>query len=110
MKHGCHCHLHEQLKNFKAGKLGLLGGLLIVGHLLFHVAECLVIPVIIAGLSHHDAEAIEEISRNELAKTTLAEPNLRQDQDDFKISFVESLKQYQITPKQYLTTAPRSSQ
>ncbi len=74
MKHcHCHCHFNEQLKKFKAGKLGLLGIFLIVGHLLFHVAECLVIPVIIAALTRQDAEAIEELAAPEVQETTFVE-------------------------------------
>lgn len=72
MKH-CHCHFKEQLSRFKAGKLGLLGVFLIIGHLLFHVAECLLIPIIIAALTRQDAEAIEELSSPELQETTFVE-------------------------------------
>jgi len=68
--HHCHCGLKEQLKKFKAGKLGLLGGVLIVGHLLFHVAECLIIPAIIVALSHHEVEATDELSDSHLEETT----------------------------------------
>ncbi len=56
---GCHCGLKEQLKKFRAGKLGVLGGILIVGHLLFHVAECLVIPAIIIAFGGNAAETME---------------------------------------------------
>lgn len=71
MKHCCHCGLKHQLKNFKAGKLGLLGGILIIGHLLFHVAECLVLPALIVAFSHQDAEATAELSSPELPETNL---------------------------------------
>lgn len=53
--HHCHCGLHDQLKKFRARKLGLLGATLMVAHLLFHVVECLVLPALIVGFSgHHD--------------------------------------------------------
>lgn len=71
MKHQCHCHINERIKKLKTGKLGLLGSMLIIGHLLFHVAECLIIPIIIAGLNHHPAEAIENLGEDDLSETTL---------------------------------------
>lgn len=72
MKHHCHCHFREQLRNFKAGKLGLLGGFLIVGHLLFHVAECLVLPALLVAFNHHDAEAADELTAADLPEVTFA--------------------------------------
>lgn len=60
MKH-CHCGLHEQVKKIRTSKLGLLGGVLIIGHLLFHVAECLILPAVIMAIhGDHDAEATSE--------------------------------------------------
>lgn len=70
--HHCHCGLKEQLKKLKAGKLGLLGGILIIGHLLFHVVECLVLPVIFVGFTHDDAEAVTELDDDMLNQTTFS--------------------------------------
>ncbi len=61
MKHQhCHCHLREHLRDLKAGKLGLLGGVLIIGHLLFHVAECLVLPAIFMAANSNASESAAE--------------------------------------------------
>lgn len=66
--HHCHCDLHAQFKKFRAKKLGLLGAALMVGHILFHVVECLVLPAILVGFSgHHDNHA----ARAEGARDTL---------------------------------------
>ena len=71
MKHHCHCHFKDQFQKFKAGKLGLLGGVLIIGHLLFHVAECLILPSILVAFHLHDTEAAEELSSEEAKETNL---------------------------------------
>lgn len=91
MKHCHHCHLDDQIKKFKAGKLGLLGGILIVGHFLFHVAECLILPVIIAGFSRKDAEAVESLDEIELSETTL--DKRPSDLFGLRQTFFESLQQ-----------------
>lgn len=75
MKHCCHCGLKSQLQKFKAGKLGLLGGFLIIGHLLFHVAECLILPAIIVAFNHHDVEAVEEIPSEVIVAEFLTTPS-----------------------------------
>lgn len=72
MKHHCHCGLKEQINKLKAGKLGLLGGVLIIGHLLFHVVECLVLPALFIGFSHDDAEAATDLDNAELNQTTFS--------------------------------------
>ena len=56
MKHHCHCGFRDHLKRFRAKKLGLAGGIFLVLHLLFHVAECLILPSILVGLGGHLAE------------------------------------------------------
>lgn len=71
--HDCHCGLHNQIKKFKAGKLGLLGGILIVGHLLFHVAECLILPVIFVGFTSHSHGGSHEAVASDLIETTFSE-------------------------------------
>ena len=75
MKHThCHCGLREQLSKFKAGKLGILGGILIIGHLLFHVAECLILPAIFLAASGNaeSSETSEQLLVLELQETTFA--------------------------------------
>lgn len=89
MKH-CHCHFREQVKKFKAGKLGLFGGILIVGHLLFHVAECLIIPALLVAIHREDAEAIEELTDTQLQETTFN--NILSDLYNPKLTFQEALK------------------
>lgn len=75
MKHCCHCGLKSQLQKFKAGKLGLLGGILIVGHLLFHVAECLILPAVFIAFNHHDTEAVEEIASEVVVTESITTPS-----------------------------------
>lgn len=70
-KHGhCCCHFREQLSKFRAGKLGLFGGFVIIAHLLFHVAECLILPTIFVTFHHHEAEAAVELDGESLEETT----------------------------------------
>lgn len=72
----CHCGLKEQLKKFRAGKLGLVGGVLILGHLLFHVAECLILPAIFLaanGNAEGETHQAEELSLLALQETTFNE-------------------------------------
>lgn len=91
MKH-CHCGLKGQIKKFKAGKLGLLGGILIIGHLLLHVAECLILPAFLIAFHPHNAEAVEDLTNEEFKETTFAT------QLDFSYSlqadFFENLEYY----------------
>ena len=68
--HHCICGFKDQLHKFRAGQLGLLGGALIVGHLLFHVAEVLILPVIFVGFSGHHHSESHEASAEELLETT----------------------------------------
>ncbi len=68
--HHCHCGLKSQLAKLRAGKLGLLGIIFIVGHLLFHVAECLVIPAIFMAASGNAAESAE-LSHEDLHETAI---------------------------------------
>lgn len=69
-QHICHCGLKDQLRRFKAGKLGLLGGILILGHLLFHVAECLIIPAILFAIHRQPVEAVEGVLEAEIVADT----------------------------------------
>ncbi len=66
----CCCHFKEQLSKFKAGKLGLFGGFLIIAHLLFHVAECLILPAAFVAFHHRDVEAVGELDEQSFQETT----------------------------------------
>ena len=74
MRHHRHCQLDEKIHQFKAGKLGLFGGAFLVLHLLFHVAEGLIVPAIIIVL-HGEAATAEttELDEEETAVNTEAE-------------------------------------
>lgn len=55
---GCHCGFNKHLSRLRAktGKrLGIFGVTLMVGHFLFHVVECLVLPAILMGVGGHIA-------------------------------------------------------
>lgn len=55
MKHSCRCGFEKHCKKLKARKLGKLGVLLVGLHLLYHVAECLILPTILIGASEYFA-------------------------------------------------------
>lgn len=69
--HHCHCGLSRHFKKLRTGKLGLIGGVLVVLHLLWHVAEGLVVPAIIIAFSRHHTEAAE-LTDEELENTTFS--------------------------------------
>ncbi len=75
--HHCHCGLRGQLQKLHAGQIGLLGSILLIGHLLFHVAECLVLPAILVALHGSEAEAATELSPEEAEQTTFNHSSLR---------------------------------
>ncbi len=56
----CHCGLEKTLERFHAKRFGIVGLVLIIGHLLFHVAECLVIPALIVVFSQGKSTATDE--------------------------------------------------
>lgn len=57
--HDCHCGFEKHLAKFRRGrKLGILGAVLISLHILWHVAECLILPAIFVAFSHHHQETI----------------------------------------------------
>lgn len=95
MERHCHCHLHAQIRKLKAGKLGILGGILIVGHLLFHVAECLVLPAVMMALQGNTAEAAE-VSAEDITELTATQDLTFS--HDFQMSFTESLQKYPLQP------------
>lgn len=54
MKHHCHCGLKEHFQSLRVKKLGVLGVVLMILHILFHVVECLLIPTLLVAI--HDQE------------------------------------------------------
>lgn len=95
MKHHCHCGLKSQIKKFKAGKLGVFGGILIIGHLLFHVVECLALPTILMALRGNSAEAAtSQIIDAEMTENTTTQNYLNP--TDFNLSFRETINIYGI--------------
>ncbi len=95
MKHGkhCHCGLGGQIKKFKAGQLGIFGGILIIGHLLFHVAECLVLPAFLMMINGNTAEATSEVKESEISETSLIVSKMH---DDLQVDFTTSLELYKL--------------
>lgn len=91
-RHSCHCGLKDQLRKMKAGKLGLLGSVLIVGHLLFHVAECLVIPAILIAANRQDAEAVQEINLLDILEDDNSVTHVQQ--ETLQEDFFQTLREY----------------
>lgn len=56
MKHHCHCGFEKRHQLAKGKKLGVFGAALMVLHLLYHVAECLILPAVFMAWSGHSAE------------------------------------------------------
>lgn len=56
MKHHCHCGFKKRHQLAKGKRLGLLGITLMVLHLLYHVAECLILPAVFMAWSGHSAK------------------------------------------------------
>lgn len=56
MKHHCHCGLKEHFTKFSFKKFGVFGAFLMVGHILFHVVECLIVPALLVAWSGHALE------------------------------------------------------
>lgn len=56
MNHHCHCGFEKRHQLAKGKKLGVLGAALMVLHLLYHVAECLILPAVFMAWSGHSAE------------------------------------------------------
>ncbi len=91
--HHCHCGFSEKCQKFRAGKLGLLGGVLVVLHLLYHIAECLVLPAIFIAINGNSAEAAE-LSEPELTETTVL--NDFKELKALRTSFYDSLEKYTL--------------
>lgn len=56
MKHHCHCGFRKRHQLAKGKKLGAFGIALMILHLLYHVAECLILPAVFMAWSGHSAE------------------------------------------------------
>ncbi len=59
MKHHCHCGFKKRHQLAKGKRLGVLGAALMILHLLYHVAECLILPAVFMAWSGHPVEAAE---------------------------------------------------
>ena len=89
MKHHCHCELGEKIHRLEAKKLGILGGGLVVLHLLFHVAEALVIPAMILALRGETAATTEIAEDEEMSLTMKPHRHGQMLQKDFWQSLAE---------------------
>lgn len=56
MKHHCHCGFKKRHQLARGKKLGALGVAFMILHLLYHVAECLILPAVFMAWSGHSAE------------------------------------------------------
>lgn len=104
MIHHCHCKFEEKRKKLSAGKFGIFGGVLVVAHLLYHVAEFLVLPVFLLAAHRDDAEA-SEVDADFLQETTFYQPDTSTietssvfDSGSLQISLFESLQKYSLRP------------
>lgn len=72
MKHHCHCGFKKRHQLAKGKKLGVLGAVLMILHLLYHVAECLILPAVFMAWSGHSAEdaIATEIAETENSETS----------------------------------------
>lgn len=102
MKHHCHCHcgFEEKRKKLRAGKFGVLGGCLVVLHLLYHVAECLVLPAILIAVHRNNAEAAD-VDHTLLEETTFSDKFFTSSpaqSESIQIDFFDSLEKYALRP------------
>lgn len=56
MKHHCHCGLKEHFQSLRVKKLGALGVVLMVLHILFHIVECLLIPALLVAFHGQETQ------------------------------------------------------
>ena len=95
MKH-CHCGLREHFQKFRLQKLGVLGAILMILHVLFHVVECLLVPAILVAI-HQQTVQPDTIERP--AVTTSVEPVLGTGYLPLRdTSFLESCYRHKISP------------
>lgn len=96
MKRHCHCKFEEKRKKLRAGKFGALGGCLVVLHLLYHVAECLILPVVLIGFHRNNAEATQ-IDEELLPETTFNAPRFTATESRLvQIDLFDSIKEYPL--------------
>ena len=57
MSHCEHCHSKLHRKFFQVKRVGIVGAILVVLHLLFHLVEFLILPTVFVALGGHAAEA-----------------------------------------------------
>lgn len=77
MKHSCHCGFEQRCRNFRKRKLGKLGVVLLCLHLLYHVAECLVLPTIVVGIGKCFLGQNSELATPEQAERILVMSKMR---------------------------------
>lgn len=94
--HHCHCGFAEKSKKFKAGKLGWLGGVFVVLHLLYHVAECIILPAVLIALHSNQTEATE-LSPAEVQTATFSSQDY-QELQLLRTNFYDSLQKYALRP------------
>lgn len=102
MKHHCHCHcrFEEKRKKLRAGKFGVLGGCLVVLHLLYHVAECLILPVVLIAAHRNNAEAAD-VDHTLLEETTFSDKFFASgptQSESVQIGLFDSLEKYALRP------------
>lgn len=71
MKHHCHCGLKEHFQSLRVKKLGALGVVLMVLHILFHVVECLLIPALLVAFHDQETQPATATSSVEQSVTEL---------------------------------------
>lgn len=66
MKHHCHCGFKKHRDLSKGKRLGALGVTFMVLHLLYHVAECLILPAVFMAFSNHHDDTAVAVSETEI--------------------------------------------
>ena len=78
MKHHCHCGFEKRHQLSKGKRLGALGATFMILHLLYHVAECLILPAVFMAFSNHSADeaiaATDDTIITEEVETTTTQP------------------------------------
>lgn len=72
MKHHCHCGFKKRHQLAKGKKLGVLGASLMILHLLYHVAECLILPAVFMAWSGRPVETAEAAEETVMAEDIIA--------------------------------------
>lgn len=66
MKHHCHCGFKKHHDLSKGKRLGALGVTFMILHLLYHVAECLILPAVFMAFSNHHDDTAVAVSEPEI--------------------------------------------